>query len=825
MALFSSLSQGNSLWKGMCAAPNGDIYVALYEGSIYKRSGGIGNFITLSQTARRWMGMAYNPLTGNVYADAQQLSGMGIGDIYMQTGGIGNFNSTGNTSYVWNGDMCSDPSGNVYAINNGGSGYIYKQTAGVGSFSSLGGTARNYTGLCASPNGNIYAAVYGGDIYISTDGGANFSALSQTSRNWNAMCASPNGDIFACVGSGDIYRRKGGVGDFIALSQTSRSWKAMCASPNREIYADVYGGDIYLYAPPYSVVYNGNGNTSGSVPVDSYHYEDYDTATVLGNTGTLERDWFEFIGWNTSADGTGTHYDSDDVFIVGAASVTLYAEWKPILYANFEGTPTSGDVPLQVSFTDLTYWITTPFVEREWNFGDGTIEKTASSTIVHTYRRPGSYTVSLKVTVENYNEDIDYGESPEQTTDTETKVDYIVVAQPDTKELVSMCLRMATETGEGVGWSEFENDDFVKPIENGVNLISDESDVERCIIDDEDGNIYEYATFDKITTLKPNFTDKADIDGDSGTEISGERWGKEVTAGIGEKNKRVYDEKSWLQVHPSDAETRGKAGYDSSGMRDEQTFGLDVYQDGETLIRSAVVNDMPENGELSFVGNRIESKRIQYVFKFGASEFKLTEEKHNVLIKDATGSTEEKTMTEYTKQFYFENEKILHITRGNFLYDRVSKRFASGNAVSCEGPDEYDESAIQAVGEIVLPNSEVTAAYFDILLFAGSGTGHPVLTFKNSSGVTLFTLNEYTPICEKIISGWNIFRGSYSGTLPAWVVITADSYPFKMYDLRIFAKSSYESGWGTTKLEAIHQYYRDVATNHGNAFLPSFISL
>jgi hypothetical protein len=55
----------------------------------------------------------------------------------------------------------------------------------------------------------------------------------------------------------------------------------------------------------YKVTYNGNNNTSGSVPTDSTQYTGQN-ATVLGNTGSLARTGYTFAGWNTLADGTGT---------------------------------------------------------------------------------------------------------------------------------------------------------------------------------------------------------------------------------------------------------------------------------------------------------------------------------------------------------------------------------------------------------------------------------------------------------------------------------------------------------------------------------------
>ena len=60
--------------------------------------------------------------------------------------------------------------------------------------------------------------------------------------------------------------------------------------------------------PTYSVTYNGNTNTGGSVPTDGNSYINGDTVTVLGNTGSLTRVGYTFAGWNTAADGSGASY-------------------------------------------------------------------------------------------------------------------------------------------------------------------------------------------------------------------------------------------------------------------------------------------------------------------------------------------------------------------------------------------------------------------------------------------------------------------------------------------------------------------------------------
>ena len=112
--------------------------------------------------------------------------------------------------------------------------------------------------------------------------------------------------------------------------------------------------NVTLYAkwtanPTYTVTYNGNGNTGGSVPVDSTNYEQGQTVTVLGNTGNLVKTGYSFAGWNTQADGSGTTYTQAQTFTMGSANVTLYAKWtaNPTYTVTYNGNGnTGGSVPV-----------------------------------------------------------------------------------------------------------------------------------------------------------------------------------------------------------------------------------------------------------------------------------------------------------------------------------------------------------------------------------------------------------------------------------------------------------------------------------------------
>ena len=88
--------------------------------------------------------------------------------------------------------------------------------------------------------------------------------------------------------------------------------------------------DIPLYAVwaiTYSITYDSNDATSGTVPVDSQVYVEGSTVTILGNSGNLTKPNYILYGWNTMANGTGTQYRPGDTFAIGAANVTLYPRW------------------------------------------------------------------------------------------------------------------------------------------------------------------------------------------------------------------------------------------------------------------------------------------------------------------------------------------------------------------------------------------------------------------------------------------------------------------------------------------------------------------
>ncbi|MBN2852309.1 MAG: S-layer homology domain-containing protein, partial [Clostridia bacterium] len=77
----------------------------------------------------------------------------------------------------------------------------------------------------------------------------------------------------------------------------------------------------------YTVTYDENGASGGSVPTDENLYEQGSDVIVLGNTGTLIKPGYQFTGWNTQADGHGTDFAVAGTFTMGDLNVLLYAKW------------------------------------------------------------------------------------------------------------------------------------------------------------------------------------------------------------------------------------------------------------------------------------------------------------------------------------------------------------------------------------------------------------------------------------------------------------------------------------------------------------------
>ena len=200
-----------------------------------------------------------------------------------------------------------------------GSGSNY--TAGSGTF-----TISNNTTLYANWTGNV---TYSGN---GSTGGSVPTDATNYESGATVTAASNSGSL---VKSGFTF---GGWNT--ATDGSGTNYTAGSGTFN-------FSGNITLYArwvSSLNVTYNGNGNTGGSVPTDATNYSSGATVTVASNSGSLVKTNYNFSGWNTLANGTGTNYTAGTGTFNISSTTTLYANWTGNVTYSGNGS-TGGSVP------------------------------------------------------------------------------------------------------------------------------------------------------------------------------------------------------------------------------------------------------------------------------------------------------------------------------------------------------------------------------------------------------------------------------------------------------------------------------------------------
>lgn len=88
---------------------------------------------------------------------------------------------------------------------------------------------------------------------------------------------------------------------------------------NDPVYADGSGTENGQYA----LTYDANGGSNA--PAESNTYNQGDSVTISSTAPV--RSGYQFTGWNTAADGSGTSYAAGATFSMGNTNMTLYAQW------------------------------------------------------------------------------------------------------------------------------------------------------------------------------------------------------------------------------------------------------------------------------------------------------------------------------------------------------------------------------------------------------------------------------------------------------------------------------------------------------------------
>jgi uncharacterized repeat protein (TIGR02543 family) len=152
---------------------------------------------------------------------------------------------------------------------------------------------------------------------------------------------------------------------------------------------------VQAIAQTFTVTYNGNGFTSGTLPA-SASFAQGATVTVAA-ASTLARTGFNFSGWNTAANGSGTSFSPGSTFIMGAANVTLFAIWTAIptltlTIGNDGHGATSPSGPVTVTAGATTSITATPsagFQFSSWSVVSGSAAIASATLATTTVTTPG----------------------------------------------------------------------------------------------------------------------------------------------------------------------------------------------------------------------------------------------------------------------------------------------------------------------------------------------------------------------------------------------------------------------------------------------------
>lgn len=269
------------------------------------------------------------------------------GNMAPSGGGVLNWS---NSSFVMDGGTIS-ANINTSATGKGGGVYNY----GPASFTMRGGSISGHT--TAGNGGGIYntngavVAIESGTVSgnkAAVDGGGVWTdALTNLTVGLNA--------VFSNNRASAAYDRNPADDELYAAQILGTNW----TSPFIQGYNNY---DInYRYGTPvaYTVTYDGNGNTGGSVPTDSNVYNPNDMVTVQGQGGLAKAN-HTFLGWSMSQTAASVLYQDGDTFSI-TSDVTLYAQWSiDVPNNNTSGNNRIYGTPLAPSYPAIDPYIEIP---------------------------------------------------------------------------------------------------------------------------------------------------------------------------------------------------------------------------------------------------------------------------------------------------------------------------------------------------------------------------------------------------------------------------------------------------------------------------------
>ena len=289
---------------------NGDIYVALYDGTNYGGSatGNVRNIDTTEPVASI-SGTTTNSIT---------------------------FTGTDTASTIKNENA------------SGIAGYIVQESSTAPSaddsrWTSYNGTSKTVSGLTQGKTYYVFVKDKAGNVSAAASKGTGSVTISKGNitssvKSWNGTTAT----VQFTTSTGYYIQTKVGNGNWSANSATTGTATANTTS-GTIVYArltDSTGqynnGDVASITPvlTYTIAFNSNG---GSGSMSSLTSRSYGTSYTL-TANSFTKSGYHFKNWNTKSDGSGTTYSNQasvsNLTITNGATVTLYAIWEQHSYTS-----------------------------------------------------------------------------------------------------------------------------------------------------------------------------------------------------------------------------------------------------------------------------------------------------------------------------------------------------------------------------------------------------------------------------------------------------------------------------------------------------------
>jgi uncharacterized repeat protein (TIGR02543 family) len=245
-----------------------------------------------------------------------------------------------------------------YDTNGGGTApdggtKTYGQTLVLAASTGLSKTGYTFAGW----NDGATTSNAGASVSITT----NKIFVAQWSAQSFSITYDGNGSTSGSVTAGSYVA--GGVPYAIAANGFTRAgynfagWHTTAGGTGGTDYVAGAGystaANLVLYAKwtpaSYTITYNGNGSTGGTVPNAGTLTTDT-TFNADNNSGSLVKIGYTFAGWNTAANGSGSSIATSGV-VTTTSNLTLYAQWtiiSPLITFN-KGIADSVTLPASTS--------------------------------------------------------------------------------------------------------------------------------------------------------------------------------------------------------------------------------------------------------------------------------------------------------------------------------------------------------------------------------------------------------------------------------------------------------------------------------------------